>query len=300
MMELIFLGTAGAQPTLERYTSCICLVRDGEILMFDAGEGAQISYLKSNLGWNKKMKIFVTHLHGDHCVGILGFLQTMTLQNRTEPIEIYGPEGIDEFIAANTKVMNFGLSFPVLITPINEGVIVSEKKYEVRACEAEHSVPTFSFLFEEKEKPGTFYPEKAISLGIPKGKLWHVLQQGEEIVVEGKSIKPSQVLGPTKLGKKIGVSGDTRPTKKLEVFFKNCDYLVFDSTYLDELKEKAIQTCHSTAKEAAVFAKNANVSNLILTHFSARYKDENVLLEEAKTIHNSVIAANDQLKIDIV
>ena len=300
MMELIFLGTAGAQPTLERYTSCICLVRDGEILMFDAGEGAQISYLKSNLGWNKKMKIFVTHLHGDHCVGILGFLQTMTLQNRTEPIEIYGPEGIDEFIAANTKVMNFGLSFPVLITPINEGVIVSEKKYEVRACEAEHSVPTFSFLFEEKEKPGTFYPEKAISLGIPKGKLWHVLQQGEEIVVEGKSIKPSQVLGPTKLGKKIGVSGDTRPTKKLEVFFKNCDYLVFDSTYLEELKEKAIQTLHSTAKEAAVFAKNANVSNLILTHFSARYKDENVLLEEAKTIHNSVIAANDQLKIDIV
>ena len=300
MMELIFLGTAGAQPTLERYTSCICLVRDGEILMFDAGEGAQISYLKSNLGWNKKMKIFVTHLHGDHCVGILGFLQTMTLQNRTEPIEIYGPEGIDEFIAANTKVMKFGLSFPVLITPINEGVIVSDEKYNVHACEAEHSVPTFSFLFEEKEKSGTFYPEKAISLGVPKGKLWHMLQQGEEIVVEGKSIKPSQVLGPTKPGKKIGVSGDTRPTKKLEVFFKNCDYLVFDSTYLDELKEKAIQSCHSTAKEAAVFAKNANVSNLILTHFSARYKDENVLLEEAKTIHNSVIAANDQLKIDIV
>ena len=114
-MELIFLGTGGAQPTLERSTTCICLVKDGEILMFDAGEGAQISYLKSNLGWNKKMKIFVTHLHGDHCIGILGYLQTMTLQNRTEPIEIYGPEGIEEFIAANTKVMRFGLSFPVLI-----------------------------------------------------------------------------------------------------------------------------------------------------------------------------------------
>ena len=124
--------------------------------------------------------------------------------------------------------------------------------------------------------------------------------EGEEVVIENKSIKPSEVMGPNVPGKKIGVSGDTRPTKKLEVFFKNCDYLVFDSTYLDELKEKAIQTCHSTAKEAATFAKNANVSNLILTHFSARYKDGNVLLEEAKTIHNSVIAANDQLKIDIV
>ena len=96
--------------------------------MFDAGEGAQISYLKSGLGWNKKMKIFVTHLHGDHCIGILGFLQTMTLQNRTEPIEIYGPEGIEEFIAANIKVMNFGLSFPVLITSVNGGLVVSEKK----------------------------------------------------------------------------------------------------------------------------------------------------------------------------
>nr|AIF10246.1 ribonuclease Z (rnz) [uncultured marine thaumarchaeote KM3_44_G08] len=126
------------------------------------------------------------------------------------------------------------------------------------------------------------------------------MQQGEEVVIENKSIKPSEVMGPNIPGKKIGVSGDTRPTKKLEVFFKNCDYLVFDSTYLDELKEKAIQTLHSTAKEAAVFAKNANVSNLILTHFSARYKDEKVLLDEAKTVHNSVIAANDQLKIDIV
>jgi len=275
------------------------LVRDGEILMFDAGEGAQISYLKSGLGWNKKMKIFVTHLHGDHCIGILGFLQTMTLQNRTEPIEIYGPEGIEEFIAANMKVMNFGLTFPVFITSVSEGIVVSEEKYEVCACEAEHSVPTFSFLFQEKEKPGTFYPEKATALGIPKGELWHKLQQGKEVVIENKSIKSSEVMGPNVPGKKIGISGDTRPTKKLEVFFKNCDYLVFDSTFSDKLKEKAVESCHSTAKEAATFAKNASVSNLVLTHFSARYKDENVLAEEAKTVHNSVIAANDQLKVEI-
>jgi len=122
----------------------------------------------------------------------------------------------------------------------------------------------------------------------------------KEVVIENKSIKSSEVMGPNVPGKKIGISGDTRPIKKLEVFFKNCDYLVFDSTFSDELKEKAVETCHSTAKEAATFAKNANVSNLILTHFSARYKDENVLLDEAKTVHSSVIAAHDQLKIDIV
>ena len=130
--------------------------------------------------------------------------------------------------------------------------------------------------------------------------MWHMLQQGKEVVIENKSIKPSEVMGPNVPGKKIGISGDTRPTKKLEVFFKNSDYLVFDSTFSDELKEKAVESGHSTAKEAATLAQNAKALNLILTHFSARYNDEKVLLEEAKSIHSSVIAANDQLKINIV
>ena len=300
MMEIIFLGTGGAQPTLERNTTCMCLIKEGEILKFDAGENAQVSFLKSGLGWNKKMKIFVTHLHGDHCIGILGFLQTMTLQNRTKPIEIYGPDGIEEFIATNMKVMNFGLSFPVLITSVNNGLVVNEEKYEVYACEAEHSVTAFSYLFKEKEKPGEFYPDKAIALGVPKGKLWHTLQCGEEVTIENKTIKPSQVMGSNIAGKKIGVSGDTRPTKELEEFFNACDYLIFDSTFLDELKEKAVESGHSTAKEAATLAQNAKVLNLILTHFSARYNDDKVLLEEAKSIHSSVIAANDQLKVEVV
>ena len=137
--------------------------------MFDAGEGAQISYLKSGLGWNKKMKILVTHLHGDHCIGILGLLQTMTLQNRTQPIEIYGPDGIEEFIASNIKVLNFGLSFPVMITSIREETIVDEKYYTIKACEADHSITSYSYLFEEKDRPGKFFPEKAKKIGVPEG-----------------------------------------------------------------------------------------------------------------------------------
>ncbi len=298
-MKLVFLGTAGAQPTVDRGLTCICLEKEAEILMFDAGEGAQLSYLKSGLGWNKKMKIFVTHLHGDHCVGILGLLQTMTMQNRTEPLEIYGPEGIEEFIAANIKVLNFGLSFPVMITSIEEERVVDEKTYSVFSCKADHSVPAYSYLFEEKDKPGRFNTEKAKQLGIPEGKLWNQLQNGHEIKVGDKIVKPSDVLGEKRPGKKIGISGDTRPTKELEEFFKNCNYLSFDSTFLDELKDKAIETHHSTAKEAATLAKNANVENLILTHFSARYKDESVLVDEAKTIHSSVIGAKDLLEIEI-
>jgi ribonuclease Z len=298
-MRLVFLGTSAAQPTPERGLTCICLEKEGEILMFDAGEGAQISYLKSGLGWNKKMKIFVTHLHGDHCIGILGLLQTMTLQNRTEPMEIYGPDGIEEFIAANIKVLNFGLSFPVIITTVREGTIVNEKTYTINSCEADHSVISYSYLFQEKDKPGRFFPDKAKELGVPEGELWHKLQTGQDIQVGDKIVKSSDVLGEKRPGKRIGISGDTRPTKKLEEFFKDCDYLSFDSTFSHELQDKALETHHSTAKEAADLAKKANVSNLILTHFSARYNDESVLLEEAKTIHSSVIAAKDLLEIEI-
>ena len=298
-MKLVFLGTSAAQPTAKRGLSCICLEREGEILMFDAGESTQISYMKSGLGWNKKMKLFVTHLHGDHCIGILGLLQTMSMQNRTESLEIFGPKGIDEFLAANIKILNFGLSFSILITIVNEGTIYENNKFLIHAAKANHSITAFSYLFEEKDKPGRFNVEKAKELGIPEGELWNKLQNGENITNNETIIKPEQVLGKKRPGKKIGISGDTMPTKELEEFFRECDYLVFDSTFLDEEKQKAQDTCHSTAKQAAELGKNANVKNLILTHFSARYKDEIRHKTEAEQIHNSVITAKDLLEVII-
>jgi ribonuclease Z len=298
-MKLVYLGTSAAAPTVERSLTCICLVRENEVLMFDAGEGAQVAYLKAGLPWNKKMKIFVTHLHGDHCLGILGLLQTMSLRKRTESLEIYGPAGIEELITANIKVLNFGLAFPVFITIVEEGNVVNEKNYQIRCCEAQHGVPAFSYCFEENEKSGVFYPDKAKELGIPEGKLWQELQNGNSIEIDGKKIDSSQVTGEKRAGKKIGISGDTRPTEKLEEFFKNSDYLSFDCTFSDDLKNRAIETNHSTAKETAELARKANVKNLILTHFSARYNDESVLLNEAKQVHESTIAAKDLLEIEI-
>ncbi|MGI0045661.1 MAG: ribonuclease Z [Nitrosotalea sp.] len=298
-MKLVFLGTSAAQPTIERGMTCICLVLDKEILMFDAGEGAQVAFQKAKLGWNKKMKIFVTHLHGDHCVGILGLLQTMSLQNRTESIDIFGPSGIEEFLASNLKILNFGLTFPVRIMRIREGLVFDDPLYTVHVCEAEHSIPAYSYLFSEKDRPGKFYPEKAKELGIPEGKLWRELQSGNEVKTGENTVKPSDVMGEKRRGRKIGISGDTRPTKKLEEFFKGCDYITFDSTYSDELRDKAMENYHSTAKEAAELAKKANVLNLILTHFSARYENADELVTEAKTVHDSVIAAKDLLEINI-
>ena len=298
-MKLVYLGTSAAAPTPERSLTCICLVRENEVLMFDAGEGAQVAYLKAGLPWNKKMKIFVTHLHGDHCLGILGLLQTMSMQKRTESLEIYGPAGIEEFITANIKVLNFGLPFPVFITIVEEGNVVNEKKYRISCCEAQHGIPAFSYCFEENDRSGVFYPEKAKELGIPEGKMWQELQNGNSVEVNGVKIDSSQVTGDKRPGKKIGISGDTRPTEKLQNFFTNSDYLSFDCTFSFDLKDRAIETNHGTAKEAAELAKNANVKNLILTHFSARYSDESVLLDEAKQIHESVIAAKDLLEIEI-
>jgi len=298
-MKLVFLGTSAAQPTVERGMTCICLVLDKEILMFDAGEGAQLAFQKAKLGWNKKTKVFITHLHGDHCVGILGLLQTMSLQSRTESVDIFGPPGIDEFLAANLKILNFGLTFPVRIIRIKEGLVWDEPSYTVHVCEAEHSIPAYSYLFTEKDRPGKFYPEKAKELGIPQGKLWHELQNGNEVKVGDKIVRPSDVMGEKRRGKKIGISGDTRPTKKLEEFFKGCDYITFDSTYSDTLRDKAKENYHSTSIEAAELAKKAGVSNLILTHFSTRYDNAEELVKEAKTVHDSVIAAKDLLEIEI-
>jgi len=298
-MKLVFLGTSAAQPTIERGMTCICLVLDKEILMFDAGEGAQIAFQKAKLGWNKKMKIFVTHLHGDHCVGILGLLQTMSLQNRTESLDIFGPPGIDEFLAANLKILNFGLTFPVRIIKIKEGPVFDDPAYEIHVCEAEHSIPAYSYLFAEKDRPGKFYPEKAKQMGVPEGELWHELQSGKEVKVGEKTIKPSDVMGEKRSGRKIGISGDTRPTKKLEEFFRGCDYITFDSTYSDTLRDKAKENYHSTSVEAAELAKRAGVSNLILTHFSARYDDAEELVKEAKAVHGSAIAAKDLMEIEI-
>ena len=298
-MKLVFLGTSAAQPTQKRGLSCICLEREGEIIMFDAGESAQISYMKAGLGWNKKMKLIVTHLHGDHCLGILGLLQTMSMQNRTESLEIFGPKGIDEFLAANIKILNFSLPFSILITIVSEGKIYENNKFLIHAAKASHSITAFSYLFEEKDKPGRFNVQKANELGIPEGELWNKLQNGEEVSNNGKTIRPEQVLGTKRPGKKIGISGDTMPTKELELFFNECDYLVFDSTFLEEEKQNAQDTCHSTAKQAAELGKNANVKNLILTHFSARYKDEVGHKDEAGKIHNSVITARDLLEVEI-
>lgn len=299
-MQLVFLGTSSAAPTVHRGLSSIALLRGSELLLFDAGEGMQRNFLKAGLGTNKKMKVFISHMHADHCVGLLGLLQTMALQGRVRQVDVYGEPRVKEFLKENMRIINFGLTFEVGVNTIEkEGLVVRETDYEVRCCEASHSVLSYAYCIEEFNRPGVFNVDEAIRLSIPKGELYRKLQQGQDILVEGRLIKSNQVVGPPRSGRKVGISGDTRPTEKLEHFFKGCDVLVFESTYGNERRQKAIENWHATAAEAAELATRASAGKLILTHFSARYDETLSLVAEASATHKNVEAAEDLKIVDI-
>lgn len=293
-MQLVFLGTSSGAPTVRRGLSSVVLVRGGELLLFDTGEGMQRNFIRAGLGMNRKMKIFITHMHADHCLGLLGLLQTMDLQGREKCVDIYGEPRVEEFLRENMRIINFRLTFDFTVRKIEkDGVIVRERDYQVSCCEALHSIPSLAYCVEEFDRPGIFNVMEAKRLGIPEGNLYNKLQHGEDITYQGKLIRASHIVGPARRGRKIGISGDTRPTDKLARFFRECDVLVFESTYSHDKLEKAIENGHSTAAEAAMIAKESKVNKLILTHFSARYDDTSQLVNEAQLIHDNVEAAED-------
>lgn len=299
-LRVVFLGTSAATPTDARGLSSIAVARGNEILLFDAGEGMQRNFVRSSLRMNSKMKVFITHMHADHSLGILGLLQTLSLNGRTLPIDIYGEPRLAEFIKFNRNQIGFGLSFDINLHNIEaEGLLMRENDYEVTCCEADHHVTAYSFCLTELERPGVFNVKRAAQLGIPEGNLFKQLQSGKDIIIKGSIVRSTDVVGPRRPGRKIGISGDTRPTEKLCKFFENCDLLVFESTYGNELRHKAIENYHATATEAATLARQSGVRKLVLTHFSTRYRQSNQLLAEARLIHEDVDEASDLKIIDL-
>ncbi|MGI0090655.1 MAG: ribonuclease Z [Nitrososphaerales archaeon] len=301
--KIHFLGTSSAVPTKNRGLSCTAISYENSIAFFDCGEGSQRAVINARLGFNRDCAVFITHMHGDHVVGLLGLLQTMSMNRRESQLRIFGPKGIIEFVSLNKKILNFGLTFEVIVKEIRRaGLVFEQPKYRVFAARSEHSTQSFSYVFEEMEKPGKFDPKKALKLGVPEGPLWSKLQHGNKVVSpeSGKTVSPVQVLGPPRKGKKVGISGDTRPSKKLEQFFKGCDVLIFDSTYSDEHAKNAVENLHSTAREAATLAKKARIKQqLILTHFSARYRNASPLVRQAREIFPNSVAAHDSMIYDV-
>jgi len=247
------------------------------------------------------MKIFVSHMHGDHVLGLPGVLQTMALLDRERKLEVYGPMGIKRFIEAIDETVQFVLTFPVEIHEIEEtGVVCEEQEYAVEAVWANHVTPSLAYALVEKLRPGEFYPKKVKALGVPEGSLWSKLQHGHKVKLpDGRVIKPEQVVGPQRPGRKIVYTGDTRPFKGFAKFAQGADLLIHDATLGDELVERAEEDGHSTPSQAAENARKAKVKRLVLTHISARYDDAKLLLEQAQKIFKNTKVAEDFMKIEI-
>ncbi len=269
--------------------------------MFDCGENVQRQMMAAKVSFHRKMKIFITHLHGDHVLGLPGLLQTMALMDRKEPIQIYGPVGLKEFLVCTKKTLNFGLNYPVEINQIlSEGVVCDEDDYRVVVTKSNHSIEAYAYRFEEKPRPGKFYPKKASALGVPTGEMWGKLQSGQDITLaDGKVVKPSDVMGPLRAGRKIIYTGDTKPFESFAKFAQGADLVIHDCTFDDSLAEKAGVDGHSTPSQAAAQAKAADAKQLVLSHISARYPDASLLLEQAKKVFPNTLLAEDYLELEL-
>lgn len=298
-MRITFLGTSGSMPSSKRGSSSVVVRLGRELLMFDCGEGTQRQMVQAKIGFQREMKILISHLHGDHVLGLPGLLQSMSLLRREKELNIYGPIGLVEYVKAFSESLG-GPNFPVIIHEIFEpGIIYESKQYRIEAICAEHRAMAWSFGFFESSRPGRFHPEKAEKLGIPKGKLWHKLQYGEVVEYNGYVFKPIQVADEPRKGRSIVYSGDTAPSRTLVEFADDADLLIHEATFIEELATRAEENGHTTALQAGILAAEANVKCLVLTHISSRYPEPKLLLEEAKQAFNNVIIAEDLMELKL-
>ncbi len=300
-IRVVFLGTSGSVPTLKRSLPSVVVQCDKELWMFDCGENTQRQMMQGKVSFHKKLSVFLTHLHGDHVLGLPGVLQTMALMDRKEPVAVYGPPGIKDFLVCTKETLNFGLTFPVEINEVStEGAILNQEEYMITAVKSNHAIKSYSYAFIEKPRPGRFYPKKAQDLGVPKGELWSKLQRGEEITLpDGKVVKPTDIMGPLRAGRKIVYTGDTKPFAGFAKFAADADLVIHESTFDDSLADKAEHDGHSTPSQAAEEAKAAGAKQLVLTHISARYPDASLLLEQAKRVFANTLVAEDFLELDM-
>jgi len=300
-LTLTFLGTSASRPTVERGVSALAVVREGETMLVDCGEGTQRQMMRYGVSFNFGDLLF-THFHSDHVIGAVGLMRTMSLQGRTEPLRIWGPRGVAQLMKRADAFGGERLSFAVEVAEVMPGTPIKRKEYVIMPYPVDHrgSVAVGYALIED-ERRGRFNPDLARELGIPEGPQWGKIHKGESITLEdGRVVEPATLVGPTRRGRKLVISGDTRPCAATIELSAGADVLVHESTFGDEEAERAVETGHSTAREAAQVAARAGVRRLVLTHFSARYsRDPSELMTEARQVFDQVTIARDGMEVDI-
>ncbi len=297
-MELVFLGTTAAVPTAQRAHPGIALCYRDEVLLWDCGEGTQRQLILAKVNFMRITRVFITHLHGDHFLGLPGLLQTLGFQGRERRLHIYGPPGIEELVERVLSLGEFELEYEIEVERLAPGMRVKGSGYEVEAFEVEHGTPAFGLAFREL-KGRRFLREKAEALGIPPGPLYKRLQRGERVVFQGRVVEPEEVLGEEKRGFRVTYSGDTRPVDATAERAGDA-VLIHDSTFDAGEAEKARSRMHSTCTEAARVAREGGAKMLFLTHISPRYRDAGVLEAQAREVFPESHVARDLLRVDLL
>jgi ribonuclease Z len=300
-MKIVTLGTGGAIPTPVRNLPATAVQRGAEIFLFDCGEGTQLQFLKAGLSPGKLKAVFISHLHGDHIVGLPGLLMTLNHLSRKHSLSVFGPPGISDYIQQTCKCLQFTPGYELIVEESSGGRIHSGSDYRVDAVPVDHTVFTLAYVFEENERPGRFLLEQARQLGVPEGPLYGELQAGKDITLsDGRAVRATEVLGKLRRGRKVVYAVDTCPCQQVVDISASADLLIHDGMFSDQLREEARLKGHSTVVQAAEIAKKAKVEELLLTHISPRYRDQDALLQkEAMAVFPHSTVAQDLMKFEI-
>ena len=291
-LDLVFLGTSASAPTANRAPLALLLRRGGERLLFDCAEGTQRQLMRSSVGLPDLEQIFLTHFHADHYLGLPGMLKTFSLRQRDVPLTVYGPPGLRDLFGSLGRV--FGkLSYPLELVEVRAGEALERDGYRILVFPVDHGVSAVGYALVESPRPGRFDVEAADALGVPNGPERGALQRGESITLpDGRVLTPDAVLGETRPGRRIIIPGDTAPTETVRVLSEGADLLVHEATFLDDERDRAADTRHSTALQAAELARDAGVRLLALTHVSPRYFGPE-LAREAREVFPATIVPRD-------
>jgi ribonuclease Z len=300
MLSLTFLGTGASIPTLDRNVAGLAVQRGGEVLLFDCGEGNQRQMMRYGVGFTFR-EIFFTHYHADHMRGVTGLLRTMGLQDRTTPVTLYGPRGAQRVLGAAVSLGIERNKFPVEIVEIKPGDRLARDEYDIVVFETEHRADTVGYALAEHLRLGRFNPDRARELGIPEGPLWGQLHKGKAVQLpDGRTVSPIDLVGSPRPGRTLVYTGDTRPHLSVIEASRGADLLVHEATFGGDESERAQETGHSTAAEAARVALEAGAKRLVLTHISSRYnRDAAELLAEARAVFPNTVIARDGMSVDV-
>ncbi|MBR1537533.1 MAG: ribonuclease Z [Treponema sp.] len=302
-LEAFVLGCGGMMPLPYRHLTSVLLRRDGDLFLFDCGEGTQVSLKRLNLKWKKIDAIFISHTHADHVTGLPGILMLSSQVDRTEPLYIYGPPKVKEYVETSRQVLDMYINYPIIIKEITAPCVVHEgKDFYIRAFPLSHTKTCVGYTLEELDRPGEFNPDKARSLGLPAGPLWGKLQRGENVTnSDGKIIQPGDVMGEKRSGRKFSFVTDTQYLPSIADEVKGSDLLICEGMFADDCEDQAKEKKHMTARQAATVAKDSASSRMAMIHYSPRYTDRDLelLLKQAQEVYPKAELTHDRMIFDI-